>query len=245
MFSRNEIYITKEQQEKIKNTRILLGGAGLGSVIAEAALRLGFLNFTIIDADVVEKGNLNRQNYLNSDIGISKVEALAERLKAINPEVNLNIIKVYLDEKNVVDYLKDCDIAINAVDFSTDVPFIFDKICIDKNIPVVHPFNLGWAGFVFVVTSTSKQIYDLPNKYKHFEFTIIDHVANWVEKYQKQDLQWINNFREEYWSKQDKSPPQLSVASYITAGITASVLFSIANDLKIKTFPEPYFLSTR
>ena len=245
MYSKNAIYITKEQQEKIKETRILLGGVGLGSVIAEAALRLGFLNFTIIDADEVEEGNLNRQNYLNTDIGTPKVEALAKRLRGINPNVNLNIIKVYIDENNASEYLKDCDIAINAVDFSTDAPFLFDKICNSQDIPIIHPYNLGWAGFVFVVTADSEQIYDLPRKYEHFEFSIIDHVTDWVRNNQKKDLIWIKEFKKNYWEEQDKSTPQLSVASYLTAGVTTSVLFSIANGLEIKTFPEPYFVSSR
>ena len=63
-YSRNRIYISDEEQEKIRNVRILLGGAGIGSVIAECALRMGFEDIVIVDGDKVELSNLNRQNYV-------------------------------------------------------------------------------------------------------------------------------------------------------------------------------------
>ena len=55
MYSRNRIYIKPDEQEKIKHFRVLLGGAGIGSIIAECALRMGFETITIIDGDKVEK----------------------------------------------------------------------------------------------------------------------------------------------------------------------------------------------
>lgn len=64
-YSRNRIYVNESEQKLIKNYRILLGGAGIGSIIAECALRFGFENITIVDGDRVEESNLNRQNYTN------------------------------------------------------------------------------------------------------------------------------------------------------------------------------------
>ena len=78
-YSRNRIYVTPEKQRMIKDYRILLAGAGIGSIIAECALRFGFENITIVDGDVVELSNLNRQNYTVADIGKFKAEALKER----------------------------------------------------------------------------------------------------------------------------------------------------------------------
>lgn len=71
-YSRNRIYISEEEQERIKHVRVLLGGADIGSVIVECALRFGFENITIVDGDKVEESNLNRQNYVHSDIGECK-----------------------------------------------------------------------------------------------------------------------------------------------------------------------------
>lgn len=86
-YSRNRIYLRKEEQEIIKNCPIILGGCGIGSVIAECAVRLGFENLTIIDGDQVEASNLNRQNYTEEDISTDKVIAIEKRLKAINKPV--------------------------------------------------------------------------------------------------------------------------------------------------------------
>ncbi|MDE5980784.1 MAG: ThiF family adenylyltransferase [Bacteroidaceae bacterium] len=61
-YDRNRLYITDEEQQKVKETRIVFGGAGIGSVIAECALRFGFERMTIVDGDKVEESNLNRQN---------------------------------------------------------------------------------------------------------------------------------------------------------------------------------------
>ena len=89
MFIRNRIYISPEEQERIGRAKIFLAGAGLGSVIAECLLRIGFQNITNFDGDTVELSNLNRQNYTVSDIGKAKVEALKNRLKEINPLANM------------------------------------------------------------------------------------------------------------------------------------------------------------
>ena len=50
-YDRNRLYITEEEQQKIRDTKIVFGGAGIGSVIAECALRFGFENITIVDGD--------------------------------------------------------------------------------------------------------------------------------------------------------------------------------------------------
>jgi tRNA A37 threonylcarbamoyladenosine dehydratase len=58
-YARNRIYLSEDEQSKLKKIRLLLGGAGIGSVVAECALRLGIENITIVDGDVVEISNLN------------------------------------------------------------------------------------------------------------------------------------------------------------------------------------------
>jgi len=62
-YIRNRIYVSDDEQEQIRTTRLLVGGAGIGSVIAECALRFGFEDIVIVDGDKVELSNLNRQNY--------------------------------------------------------------------------------------------------------------------------------------------------------------------------------------
>ena len=100
-YSRNRLYVTEDEQQQIKNTKILLGGAGIGSIIAECALRFGFENITIVDGDKVEESNLNRQNYSNSDIGKYNAACLKKRLMDINPHANIAHHNVYIDRDNV------------------------------------------------------------------------------------------------------------------------------------------------
>ena len=59
-YIRNRLYVLPEEQQLLKDFHILLGGAGIGSIIAECALRFGFENITIVDGDFVEESNMNR-----------------------------------------------------------------------------------------------------------------------------------------------------------------------------------------
>lgn len=142
-YSRNRIYISEEEQERIKQVRILLGGAGIGSIIAECALRFGFENITIVDGDKVEESNLNRQNYVHSDIGKYKAEALSKRLLKINPKAEISFFNTFINKTNVEEIVFGHHIAINALDFKDDTPLVFDQVCSDKKIPVLHPYNFG------------------------------------------------------------------------------------------------------
>ena len=131
-YSRNRIYIPPENQDRIRQARILLAGAGIGSIIAECALRLGFEKITIIDGDKVELSNLNRQNYTVADIGQYKAEALCRRLKSINPDADIRHVNAFINEDNVKGMVDGCDIAVNALDFKDRTPFVFDEICSGK-----------------------------------------------------------------------------------------------------------------
>ena len=68
-YQRNRLYVSEEEQARMKHTPILISGAGVGSIIAECALRFGFESLTIVDGDIVEESNLNRQNYTTDDLG--------------------------------------------------------------------------------------------------------------------------------------------------------------------------------
>ena len=100
-YRNNRIYLSNEEQAKIKDTRILLAGAGINSVIAECALRFGFETITIVDGDKVRIEDLSRQNYTHADKGKYKAECLCKRLLKINPEANIRFINSEIDETNV------------------------------------------------------------------------------------------------------------------------------------------------
>lgn len=243
-YSRNRIYITKEEQEIIKNCPIILGGSGIGSVIAECALRLGFENITIIDGDQVELSNLNRQNYIEDDISTGKVNAIKKRLLSINKGANINVHNCFLTAENVEEHIDGHKIAINALDFTSDVPLLFDEVCQKKNIPVLHPYNLGWGGLVTVIDPKGLSLNSIekPNE-KFNEVKMVEYASSYL-KFWRTPHEWIDEVMEKYMKEKEVlPPPQLSIASWMLAGICGHLLFSIATNKKIKTFPE-FYLST-
>lgn len=243
LYCRNRFYIDSIEQEQMKSCKLVFGGAGLGSVIAECALRLGFQNICIIDGDRVELSNLNRQNYTSDDVGKYKTELIYKRLKAINPQANISYETVFLDEENIEKYLTGFDIAINAIDFTSNAPFLFDRFCISNNIPVLHPYNLGWAGFVTVVNDPKCTLETLQGEYSGFELKMAKYITGYM-KFWNTPKEWLENviLRVEQ-ETEHVSPPQLAVASWITAGLCANVMFNIVNKKTIKTFPDFYISS--
>lgn len=243
MYQRNRIYILPEEQEKIKNTRILIAGAGLGSNIAECALRLGFEKISICDMDNVEHSNLNRQNYTSVDIENSKVESLFSRLKSINPNAEIHYHNVFLTENNCSEYIENIDIAINTIDFTSNAPFIFDEICLKNGIPILHPFNFGWAGCVFVINKWSESLNSIVQNDIQPEVSIVEHIIQNCKS--DVNLLWLRDVLQTFkQEKGESSPPQLAPASWITAGICANLLFKLANNKPTKIFPNFYLLTT-
>ncbi|MCX5749736.1 MAG: sulfur carrier protein ThiS adenylyltransferase ThiF [Candidatus Saganbacteria bacterium] len=110
-------YFTKEQLGIIQKTKIGIAGCGgLGSNIANAIVRSGFKDFEIIDEDVIEASNLNRQNYFLGEIGASKVDTTAKKILLINPDAKIKAKKIHLDRSNILEYYKDRDVIFEAFD---------------------------------------------------------------------------------------------------------------------------------
>ncbi|MGL5618108.1 MAG: HesA/MoeB/ThiF family protein [Tannerellaceae bacterium] len=242
-YNRNRIYLSDENQKQIQDFKILLGGAGIGSVVAECALRLGFENITIVDGDVVEESNLNRQDYEMSDLGRSKAEALKDRLLRINPEANIRAIHAFLDEKNMTDIVPGHDVAINALDFKDRVPFEFDKLLAKEGVAVIHPYNIGFGGLAIVVKPESSSLNEISDKALGFEKKVVEYVSDYF-KYWAAPKLWIENVLRAYEREEGAlPPPQLPIASWIVGGMCTDILFRLATGKFVKTFPKFYYYS--
>lgn len=243
-YSRNRIYIKPDEQGVIKDYSILLGGCGIGSVIAECALRLGFEKITIVDGDKVELSNLNRQNYVKKNIGVDKTEAIKERLLSINPNAEITIHNCFIDDDNIESIISDHKIAINALDFTSDIPLKFDELCKEKGIPVLHPYNLGWGALVAVISPQGLTLDSIAKDDEKFnEVKMVEYVTSYM-KFWGKPQKWIEDIVEEY--KKEKEvlpPPQLSIASWLVASVCTHILFNIATGKPVKTFPE-FYMST-
>ena len=238
-YSRNRLYVNENEQKGIKDFSILLAGSGIGSNIAECALRFGFENITIVDGDTIEQSNLNRQNYTHKDISSYKAETLYHRLKDINPDANIQFRKEFITKENVHEIIGSHDIAINALDFTSDIPIVFDKICQEKGIHILHPYNLGWGGLVAVITPEGLSLDSLTDD-NFNELKMVEYVAGYLRFWERPN-EWLENIINDYKNEEGNlPPPQLSVASWIVAGMCTHIMFKIATGKPFKTFPHFY-----
>ncbi|MCK9284539.1 MAG: tRNA cyclic N6-threonylcarbamoyladenosine(37) synthase TcdA [Rhodocyclaceae bacterium] len=95
----------------------IIGIGGVGSWAAEALARSGVGGLTLIDLDHVAESNINRQIHaLDSSLGQAKVQAMAERIAAINPHCRVVCIEDFIEPDNVAALLPVCDAVIDAID---------------------------------------------------------------------------------------------------------------------------------
>ncbi len=148
---RNAGYIVDEVQETIRATRLLIAGCGIGSSFAEAALRLGFEHFILADGDTVSAHNLNRQNFTAEDIGQPKVQALARRLRAVNPAADVRAFDAYLNPTNLAQMVAEADLIFDTIDFLDLVAIVgLHDECRRQKKPAITALAVGWgAGCVY------------------------------------------------------------------------------------------------
>lgn len=103
--------------KKLQQARVaVVGLGGLGSNIAIMLTRMGIAHLHLLDFDRVDVSNLHRQQYFIEQVGLYKTQALASTLRKINPHIDLELSCVKLDERNLVDLLKDETIICEALD---------------------------------------------------------------------------------------------------------------------------------
>lgn len=119
---RAELLFKKEGLQNLRNSHVLVVGlGGVGSFAAEFLARAGVGTMTIVDGDVVDITNINRQlPALHSTVGKSKVDVVGDRLMDINPELNLIRINEFLSPENAFDLVsKEYDYVLDCIDSIT------------------------------------------------------------------------------------------------------------------------------
>lgn len=165
--SRNAGYVSEDLQRRIRTTRLLVAGCGIGSTIAETCVRLGFEHVTLVDKDRVEAHNLNRQNFTAGDIGSQKVAALARRLLAINPSASIRAVDDWVTPANAADLVGNVDIVFDTIDFlSLEGIVALHDAALSQGKPIVAPMSAGWGAaaiyFPPAATSSFRTIFGLP-----------------------------------------------------------------------------------
>jgi tRNA A37 threonylcarbamoyladenosine dehydratase len=144
--SRTELLIGREKLIRLSKAHVLIIGlGGVGSFAAEFVCRSGVGTMTIVDGDIVDPSNRNRQlPALSTNHGESKADIMAERLKAINPELTLHVIKTFINPDAVEEILRDSsyDYIVDAID-SVTPKITFLKEAYQRGIPIVSSMGAG------------------------------------------------------------------------------------------------------
>ncbi len=136
-----------EGQEKLKQARIFIAGAGgLGSAAATYLMAAGVGMIRVVDHDMVELSNLNRQVlHWDEDIGKKKVDSATEKLKRLNQEVEVEAIAEMITEANISQLVAGFDLIVDAMD-NLPTRYLLNKVALEKNIPLFHGAVYGFEG---------------------------------------------------------------------------------------------------
>jgi len=137
--SRQNVFLQKfgNISDSFSKRILVIGCGGVGSPLCELLVRSGFENIDLVDFDVVDESNIQRQLYLPEDIGNLKIKALKKRMKKINPKVNITIFAEKVDLKFLDSLDTNYDLILDACD-NFETRFVIDSFCKSKNIPWIY-----------------------------------------------------------------------------------------------------------
>lgn len=148
-YQRNRHSISASDQLTLFRSSVaVIGCGGLGGYVVEELARLGVGRIVVIDPDVFEEHNLNRQLFSTpNNLGRAKVDAAVKRISEINPAVTLVPLLTAFSRDNGVELLNGCQIAVDALD-SIQARLELAEVCSAMDIPLVHGAIAGWFGHV-------------------------------------------------------------------------------------------------
>ena len=145
-YERNIPSLTEAESAILRKKKVaVIGCGGLGGYIIEQLARLGVGTIRVIDGDVFEESNLNRQ--LLSDvtkIGVSKAATAKERVAVVNPDVRVEALHMYMDEVNAPNVVGGCDAVVGALD-NIYTRRVLEKTCEELGVPYVYGAIHGWV----------------------------------------------------------------------------------------------------
>lgn len=143
--------VTMAGQKKLKAARVLLIGAGgLGAPLGLYLTAAGVGHIGIVDSDVVDDSNLQRQvTYTTDDIGVSKLVAAKRRLSALNPHITIETHETRLTSENALDLFKDYDIIVDGTD-NFPTRYLVNDACVLLGKPNVYASIFRFEGQVSI-----------------------------------------------------------------------------------------------
>ncbi|ELP87351.1 molybdopterin biosynthesis moeb protein, putative [Entamoeba invadens IP1] len=139
-------------QEKLLKSKVgILGAGGLGSPVIQYLTSFGVGHILIVDNDIVESVNLNRQVIHNSErIGMLKSESAQKSAHLLNPNIEILQKSVRVDETNGVEIFQGCDVLVDCCD-NHQTRYLISSVGVKLGIPVVTGSVVRWEGHVTVL----------------------------------------------------------------------------------------------
>ncbi|MDD3372339.1 MAG: HesA/MoeB/ThiF family protein [Methanoculleus bourgensis] len=146
-YSRQILLFGEEGQERLKNATIFIAGAGgLGSPVSIYLAVAGVGRIILVDKDAVERTNLNRQIlHYDRDIGRKKTASAEEKLRAINPDITVEVLDTTIDETNVHELVGNADGIVDAMD-NFPTRYLLNRVALKMGIPLFHGAIRGLYG---------------------------------------------------------------------------------------------------
>ena len=143
-FTRTELLIGKNGVEKLKNSKVAIFGlGGVGSYVVESLARSGIGNFILVDNDVIDITNLNRQIIATrKTLGMAKVEVAKERILEINPDANVKVYQEFFNANSNLILDDEINYIVDAIDtVSSKIELIVRAN--ELNIPIISSMGTG------------------------------------------------------------------------------------------------------
>jgi len=146
-YKRNLGVLSPSEQTKLLQSRVaIIGAGGLGGTVLELLTRMGIGELIIVDKDIIEDNNLNRQIVSKEiNLGQSKTEVAVKRVKEINSSIDITGHSVFIDSDNVKKIIKGAGVVVDALD-NLPSRFVLQRACQDLKIPLVHGAIAGFNG---------------------------------------------------------------------------------------------------
>jgi len=146
-YKRQMMLFGRDGQERLKKAHIFIAGAGgLGSPASIYLAVAGVGTITIVDMDVVDQTNLNRQIlHTDRDIGRKKSASAEETLQVLNPDITVNAIDATIDASNAAKLIGSADGIVDAMD-NYPTRYLLNDVAIAKEIPLFHGGIRGFYG---------------------------------------------------------------------------------------------------
>ena len=168
LFKRN----VKDIAKKLKKAKVcILGLGGLGSNVAVLLARAGIGHLKLIDFDVVEASNLNRQQYRISHIEIKKTEAIKTIIKEINPFVEIDTLDIKVDRENILSVVEDIEIVVEAFDRAETKAMAIEELLTNKNKIVISASGMAGLGSAneIITRKIKENFYLIGDNYSDYE----------------------------------------------------------------------------